>query len=131
MTNALDELRAHLERSPERPLPATLVAALRATLPDLETGNGARRRRDAALRRAGELIDPDRALGPWRLAERLAAAVAGYERRRQLGHPLGAVDLAIGEALASGARPVRTARGLFNVLPKRFVQSHSEGTDTT
>lgn len=96
-----DTLRAGL------PVPAALVEALHAARMKAEKGCSLevvlgvdRARRDAALRRAGELLCGDPAAEPWASAGRVLAALERYMRRQR--EPRSELEQALQAALDAG-----------------------------
>ena len=90
-----------------QPVPPALVEALHAARVKAERGCSLevvlgvdRGRRDAALRRAGELLCGDPAAEPWASAGRVLAALERYTRRRR--EPASELEQALQAALDAG-----------------------------
>lgn len=117
----LAELHDHLYRRPDAPLPAHLVAAVRRALDRYADGctlaqafeTGDRRRRDSALRRAAELLAPDR--GTWTQAGLVLQAVTRFrDAKREPRTPAEEVFLV---AIAEGCPG--TQRQIYTILRDR------------
>lgn len=90
-----------------QPVPLWLVEALHAARVKAEKGcpleavlGVDRGRRDAALRRAGELLHPDPAAEPWHVAGRILAALERFQRRQR--EPQSELEQALQAALDAG-----------------------------
>ena len=81
------------------------------------------RARNAALCRAAVLLDVGQGLGRWPLAEALAQRLRRFEAvhgaRIRAAGPDGfdGLDRELALSLAAGARPLRSARRIFEILP--------------
>ncbi|MGE3771486.1 MAG: hypothetical protein AB7I32_01065 [Gammaproteobacteria bacterium] len=101
----LRELDDHLQAG--APVPPALVEALHVARMKAEKGCALdvvlgvdRGRRDAALRRAGELLCGDPAAEPWASAGRVLAALERYTRRQR--EPQSELETALQAALDAG-----------------------------
>ncbi len=90
-----------------QPVPAWLVEALHAARLKAEHGHPLdvvlgvdRKRRDAALRRAGELLCGDPAAEPWAAAGRVLAALERFQRRQR--EPASELEAALQAAIDAG-----------------------------
>jgi len=72
------------------------------------------------LRAVADLLDPERQMRPWPLAERVAKAITWYETRRSGRCPQGELDRALWRATlleqSECVRAIRSQYGIYRVL---------------
>lgn len=79
-------------------------------------GPRAVRRRDAAIRRLADLLDPAGELRPWPLAARVERAIAGFGRLRHRESLLAKTIAEIIEIESRGVKAVRCQRGIYRII---------------
>ncbi len=86
------------------------------------TGSCRKRARNEALLRAAAILDDGRGLPPWGLSHQLAAAQARFESavwprcKADEAAELSALNSALRDAFATGAKPLRDPRRLYDLL---------------
>lgn len=105
----LRELDDHLQAG--APVPAWLVEQLHSARMKAEHGcpldvvlGVDRARRDAALRRAGELLHPNPSDEPWHVAGRVLAALERFQRRQRA--PQSELETVLQAAIDAGLVPL-------------------------